>query len=192
MKKYLQIALMMLCVLVVTSCKDDKDDVIDDTWKIENEAAFQAKLNDPEFTRIDSPGNNGHIFVKKLKQGNGAKIYFNSRVTAYYKGRLINSKEDEYFDKWEFEDGTPMKFAVSSYSSNYNYTYKTGYMAPILGWTVALQNMVVGDKWEVWIPQELGYGANEQTNIPAYSTLIFEIEVMELKAVTAGTTDTQN
>jgi len=46
--------------------------------------------------------------------------------------------------------------------------------------STALQNMEVGDKWEVWIPQELGYGAIPQTSIPAYTTLVFEIELLEI------------
>ena len=47
----------------------------------------------------------------------------------------------------------------------------------IEGWVIALQQMCVGDKWEVYIPSELGYGKYSQPGIPAYSTLIFEIEL---------------
>jgi peptidylprolyl isomerase/FKBP-type peptidyl-prolyl cis-trans isomerase FklB len=40
--------------------------------------------------------------------------------------------------------------------------------------------MQEGDKWEIWIPWNLGYGASENTsgNIPAYTTLVFEIELV--------------
>ena len=60
-----------------------------------------------------------------------------------------------------------------------------------------LQNMVVGEKWEVWIPYQLAYGTSDRkdsagnVSIPAYSTLVFEIEVMERTAEAAGTTDSQ-
>lgn len=195
MKKYLQFALMIFCLSVVfTSCKDDdNDDGIDEAWKAENEAAFQAKANDPDFTQISVPGaGEYYIYAKKLKEGNGLPIYYNSRVKVYYKGWLINSENGDYFDKREFEDGAPAKFAVSTSSANYNsYSNPNGYSAPILGWTIALQNMVVGDKWEVWIPQELAYGANKQNTIPAYSTLIFEIEVVERTAEVGTSSDTQ-
>lgn len=50
----------------------------------------------------------------------------------------------------------------------------------ISGWTVALQHMVEGDKYEVWIPQQLAYGASDNGDIPAYSTLIFEIELVSV------------
>lgn len=196
MKKYLQIALMTLLVFAISSCKDDKEEVFDDTWKLENEAAFQAKATDPEFIQMKINGaGDGFVYAKRLKEGNGPAIYYNSRITAYYKGWLINSKEGEYFDKWEFEDGLPYKFAVSSSSANYNsYNNPNGYSAPITGWTIALQNMVVGDKWQVWIPQGLAYGASDRKDaagnisIPGYSTLIFEIEVVERTAEVAGNT----
>lgn len=107
---------------------------------------------------------------------------------------MINSKDGEYFDKQEFEDGEPVEFAVSSASSNYNSYYGTGVPSPILGWTIALQTMKVGEKCVVWIPQRLGYGSVDKKDsagnvtIPAYSTLVFEIEVVERTAEVAGTT----
>lgn len=48
----------------------------------------------------------------------------------------------------------------------------------IEGWVIALQQMRVGDKWEIYIPSELGYGSLSQLGIPANSTLIFEIELL--------------
>jgi len=48
----------------------------------------------------------------------------------------------------------------------------------IPGWIVALPHMHVGDKWEIYIPAELGYGNMSQDNIRAGSTLIFEIELL--------------
>ena len=50
----------------------------------------------------------------------------------------------------------------------------------IPGWTYILQKMVVGDKWEVTIPAELAYGAQELPDIPANSTLIFIIELVDI------------
>ena len=48
----------------------------------------------------------------------------------------------------------------------------------IEGWVIALLQMRVGDKWEIYIPSELGYGSFSQPGIPANSTLIFEIELL--------------
>ena len=52
----------------------------------------------------------------------------------------------------------------------------------IKGWTEALQLMHVGDKWQLFIPPELAYGASKRSElIEANSTLIFEIELLDVK-----------
>jgi len=52
----------------------------------------------------------------------------------------------------------------------------------VLGWTEALQLMHVGDKWELTIPSDLGYGSQGAGNaIPPDATLIFEVELLEIK-----------
>ena len=50
----------------------------------------------------------------------------------------------------------------------------------IAGWTEALQLMSPGSKWELYIPQNLAYGAQEMGSIPAYSTLIFTVELLKV------------
>ncbi|MFR9651246.1 MAG: FKBP-type peptidyl-prolyl cis-trans isomerase [Rikenellaceae bacterium] len=47
----------------------------------------------------------------------------------------------------------------------------------IVGWQIALQQMVVGDRWEIFIPYNVGYGDKGVDGIPAYSTLIFDIKL---------------
>ena len=50
----------------------------------------------------------------------------------------------------------------------------------IKGWQEVLQMMKVGDKYRVYIPPHLGYGARPQGKIPANSILIFEMELLEI------------
>ena len=45
---------------------------------------------------------------------------------------------------------------------------------------IAMQQMHIGDKWELYIPAEMGYGKFSQPGIPAGSTLIFEIELIAI------------
>lgn len=168
MKKYLQIALMLLCVLVVSSCSGNNNELaIDEEWKIKNEEAFQAQKFNPDFQELKSQSNNGYILYKVLDEGTGeVPIYYTSTVKVYYKGTLIDGK---VFDQQLFENGAPATFKVNEM---------------VDGVTTALQHMHVGDKWLIWMPQQLGYGRagrdGGNVTILPYSTLIFELEVTEI------------
>jgi peptidylprolyl isomerase/FKBP-type peptidyl-prolyl cis-trans isomerase FklB len=145
--------------------------VIDEAWKSANEEAFNKLTFDPGYSRIMSFSNTGHIYYKVIKEGAGSKpIYYTSRVKVYYIGSLINGT---IFDRAEYPNHLPAEFAVNQV---------------IEGWTTVLQYMREGDRWEVWIPQELGYGSTAQersgvVSIPAYSTLKFEIEVVKASGI---------
>ena len=84
-------------------------------------------------------------------------------VTVHYKGKLTNGLE---FDS-SYKRNQPTSFPVNGV---------------IQGWTEALQLMKEGDKWELIIPPDLGYGSKGAGNIiPPDSTLIFEVELLEIK-----------
>ncbi len=134
-------------------------------------------MNEAGFEKWASEAGNGYVFAKLIKKGDGKKAYFNSRVSVYYRGSLTDGTE---FDARLFEDGTPFKCAVHSTYANYSTVNPDGYGSVISGWTVALQHMVEGDKYEVWIPQQLAYGASGSGDIPGYSTLIFEMELVSV------------
>ena len=200
MKNCLHVVWMMICLLFVSSCKDDNNNLEEaerEAYRAEQDIAFQAKANEPDvyakanepdvYKRWVSPaGDGGYVFAKLLKEGNGKQIYYNTRLQAYYKGYLTDGT---VFDQRLIEDGAPMKFAVSATYADYHGTYNpTGYSDPVAGLTIALQYMKEGDKYEVWIPQSLAYGSLETDDIPAYSTLIFEIEIVSVdeQAVSAN------
>lgn len=109
--------------------------------------------------------------VKPLPKGIYCKVIHSGRndgkhpsersvVTAHYTGRTIDGKE---FDS--SRGGVPVAFRLNEL---------------IEGWIIALQHMCVGDKWEIYIPAELGYGKYSQPGIPAHSTLIFELELCSM------------
>lgn len=102
------------------------------------------------------------IFYKVISQGNndGKHPSRRSIVTAHYTGWTINGKK---FDS--SRGGTPVAFRLSDL---------------IEGWIVAMQQMCVGDKWEIYLPAEMGYGKYSQPGIPGGSTLIFEIELLAI------------
>ena len=45
-------------------------------------------------------------------------------------------------------------------------------------WQLALQRMRAGDKWIIYIPYTMGYGTRASGPIPAFSTLVFEVELL--------------
>lgn len=156
----------MFGAAILLSCSKEEEEVIDEAWKAANEKAFNDLTYDPAYARILSESKMGHIFYKVIKSGSGTKpIYYTSSVTAYYTGSLIDGS---VFDQAEYPDKLPAVFQLSSL---------------IDGWATALQHMKEGDRWEIWIPAELGYGSVAKTNIPAYSTLRFELEVVKVSGI---------
>lgn len=180
---------MLITALFVISCNDDDDDNSDEEWKLKNEQAFNEIKNNSEYTELKSLTNAGSLYYKVLKAGDpgGEKPEYTSRAEVYYKGTFVVTDENksitkgDVFDSKLFENGTPLNVALSSGAANYNSSSNpNGYMTVITGWQDALQHMVIGDKWEVWLPYQLAYGETASDKIPAYSTLCFEIELMKV------------
>lgn len=104
----------------------------------------------------------GGIYYKVISRGNddGKHPTRRSIVTAHYTGTTINGKK---FDS--SRGGTPLAVRLCDL---------------IDGWIIAMQQMCVGDRWEVYIPAEKGYGKFSQPGIPGGSTLIFDIELIAI------------
>lgn len=98
------------------------------------------------------------ILYEILKSGQGPKATVRSIVSVYYKGMLIDGKV--------FDDNT---------AQGYPDAFRLADL--IVGWQIALTQMCVGDKWRIYVPAEVGYGAMNIAGIPKHSTLIFEIEL---------------
>lgn len=100
------------------------------------------------------------ICYKVIKKGraDSAKPNRNSVVTVHYVGKTINGKTFDHS-----RGGVAPAFRLREL---------------IPGWIIALQQMHIGDKWEIYIPTEQAYGRINQPGIPAGSTLIFEIELL--------------
>jgi len=177
-KKVLFLVVFAIVFYGVTSCKDEKENH-KEKWMITNTGAINAIRGNPEYKEIKSLSNEGSIFYKVLKAGDGKDpILFTSYVQTYYKGWYIadypqyNIKSGNTFDRLLFDDGPPLSFQV-------------GYGGLITGWVTALQRMVKGDKWEIWIPYQLAYGRDDYQKsgrppVPGYSTLVFELEVVNV------------
>ena len=97
-----------------------------------------------------------------ITEGNGKKPSATDRVKCHYEGTLIDGT---LFDS-SIKRGQPAVFGVNQV---------------IRGWVEALQVLSEGSKWRLFIPSELGYGAQQAGEmIPPHSTLIFEVELIEV------------
>jgi FKBP-type peptidyl-prolyl cis-trans isomerase FklB len=97
-----------------------------------------------------------------MKQGDGQIPGRQDRVRVHYTGKLIDGT---VFDS-SVERNEPAEFPVSGV---------------IAGWIEALTLMPVGAKWQLYIPYQLAYGERGAgASIPPFSTLIFEVELLEI------------
>ena len=97
-----------------------------------------------------------------IKEGTGKKPKATDQVRCHYEGTLIDGT---LFDS-SIQRGEPAVFGVNQV---------------IPGWVEALQLMPEGSKWKLYIPSELAYGARGAGEmIPPHSTLIFEVELLEV------------
>ena len=101
------------------------------------------------------------VQYKVIKEGKGAIPTDSSMVKVHYEGKTIDGN---VFDS-SYKRGEPITLRC-------NQTIK--------GWTDAMVHMPAGSVWEVYIPQELGYGEREQGEIKPFSALIFKIELLEV------------
>ena len=100
------------------------------------------------------------IYYKVISEGKNDGVHPTPRnvVTAHYTGWTIDGK---VFDSSR-DEGVPIAFRLCDL---------------IEGWIIAMQQMCIGDKWEIYLPSEMAYGNYSQPGIPGGSTLIFEIEL---------------
>ena len=103
------------------------------------------------------------LAYKVITESTGATPTIDDTVKASYVGTLIDGKEFDKGDNVEF----PLRGVIP-------------------GWTEILQLMKVGGKLKVVIPQELAYGAHSQSPIEPFSTLVFEIELKDVKKAEAA------
>jgi len=100
---------------------------------------------------------------KVITEGTGEVPKASDEVEVIYEGRLI--------------DGTVFD-STAKHGGNKTDKFKAGNL--IKGWTEALTMMPVGSKWQVYIPQELAYGARQAGQIPPYSALVFDLELVNI------------
>ncbi len=135
--------------------------------KIAEEESFQSLEEGVAF--LEENGKKENVITTEsglqyevVTLGDGPMPTEASTVSVHYEGTLL--------------DGTVFD---SSYDSGEPISFPLGNVIP--GWTEGLQLMPAGSTYKFYIPSNLAYGAREQGPIPANSTLIFKVELLEVK-----------
>lgn len=200
-KNILILLLSALPVFGLLSCSetdDTEEEFVD--WQNTNETYFNniyaqaiASTTDEldtirkyTLTNAATTTKDDYIVVEKLESGtstSGSPMFTDS-VKISYRGRLLPSTS--YAEGYVFDQTYKGDFnwqssgTASEYISNF-----------IIGFSTALQHMVIGDRWRVYIPYKLAYGESGSSSsgvqvIPGYSTLIFDIALYAFYRPDAG------
>lgn len=102
------------------------------------------------------------VLYKIIEDAGGPKPRVTSQVIVEYEGRLIDGT---VFDS-TYSRRKPSQFRVADL---------------IKGWREAIKKMPCGSTWEIYIPHDMGYGTRNYDKIPAYSTLIFKVSLLDIR-----------
>ena len=227
-KIHLLVALLALTAF--TACSESEDEESDfANWQERNEAYFRQIYSQAQSGQGSTTGSwrimkkwsladevatapENHIVVQVLNQGTGSGCpMFTDSVRVHFQGHLMPTAAfssgmpigSSYSGTFHSETASPRTYAVSS-----SYTPD--------GLATALQQMHIGDRWRLYVPYQLGWGAVSHRVIsstsgstgslewiasglvvPAYSTLVYDVELVsyyrtgssvpEWKAKEAGT-----
>lgn len=156
---------VVLCLLLLAACSDDSDEkafranLIDKALNDENKKmgdAFLAENKQKEGVVTLPSG----LQYKIIETGSGRSPRLQDNVEVYYSGSLVTG---EVFDSSE-KRGKSSVFPLKSV---------------VPGWRKALVKMKIGDKWRIYLPSELAYGARSPSElIAANSALIYDIKLI--------------
>lgn len=193
------LAVALFAVFGLASCSEE-DDTVEEfpNWQARNDAFFNSltdsvlnllELNPArtDWKRIKSwsksdsieGSNSDYIIVKVIEEGDAASAtpLYTDTVTVHYLGRLLPSVsypygyvfDQSYYGNYYDDVSKPLQMAIGNSGGN----------MLVDGFATALQHMRRGDHWMVYIPYQLGYGSQSQTGMPAYSTLIFDLRLVD-------------
>lgn len=128
-----------------------------DHWKKLNESFLAANEKKEGVKKTESG-----LQYKVIVEGKGETPKAADAVNAFYRGKFVNGIE---FDSSYRHSKEPANFPVDKV---------------IPGWTEALKMMKTGSKWKLYIPANLAYGSAPKNNMRPDSTLIFDIELVDI------------
>lgn len=206
--------LPLLCLVIsfLISCSETDDVTEYVNWQERNEAfidslqrVYDAKTDPNLFCVVDREGVN--VFYKKIRSvSEGEPPYFTSRVYVYKRGMLI---DEQLFASTNTEFYSTLYAGLTVFDRNFSgddpgaldspiwlymqprYNSSNALKYPLMrnGLIAIAQIMREGERWEVYVPWQSGYGNNSAnstsyyeliTTVPGYSALIYDIELIEI------------
>ena len=194
--------LLLLPLLLLASCKNSEENYDSHHgWK-ERNAQWFAEVYDAAQAEIAAAkaqhGNsweehcNWRIYKTLLKSQDvqGASTdYIVCKINQRGVGDFSPAYTDSvrlYYRAWIMDENYPVsKTNMTVFSQSYYGDFDRTTAAPIAmpvtstveGFMTAIQYMVKGDEWDVYIPQQLAYKETESEAVPAYSTLLYRIRI---------------
>jgi len=204
---------------LLTACSenlDDDDDVEFADWQTRNDAYFAERMAEARAAIATAKAQYGDawedhcdyriyrnysigdayaatsadsivVLIEERGTGSGCPMYTDS-VGLNYIGRLMPS--DSYSEGKIFDHSGYTVYESDIFNAATAHPTSMLVSNTVSGMTTALMRMHIGDKWKVFIPYNLGYGAASTTAIPAYSTLIFRMQLASY--FRAGTSVSEN
>ena len=190
--KYILLSVILFPFMgMVSSCSEDSSEEGEfDNWQKKNETVLNQWAANSSYRKIltyskdvstsVSYNNTDYIYVEVLETGDGTETpLFTDTCRVAYRGHYIPTAsypeglifDQNYIDEFDWYTAGTSKFLVGGM---------------VNGFTTALMNMHVGDRWRVHIPYMLGYGKSDYTasssssTIPGYSNLVFEIALYDV------------
>ena len=190
--KYILLSVILFPFMgMVSSCSEDSSEEGEfDNWQKKNETVLNQWAANSSYRKIltyskdastsISYNNTDYIYVEVLETGDGTETpLFTDTCRVAYRGHYIPTAsypeglifDQNYIDEFDWYTAGTSKFLVGGM---------------VNGFTTALMNMHVGDRWRVHIPYMLGYGKSDYTasssssTIPGYSNLVFEIALYDV------------
>lgn len=167
--------------LAISCSDDDEEEDTTAVWQSRNDAFFASledslRQNPTQWQKFKNFSYNGnvvsqasdYIYVKVLQPGEAPDQHpmYTDSVRVSYQGLLI--------------DGTVFDSTIyNTYNSTTNASVKFAIANLVDGFATALQHMNRKAVWRIYIPYALGYGSTASGSIPAYSTLIFNVTLLD-------------
>jgi len=168
--KYFNLALVLMAVSMVTACKQSEQAVSNEEIATRGEA--------PMAVDTSCPGADENAVIE-IQEG------LTARITKAGYGRAAVSKDyaDVHTTLWLYDEAAEGGRGTEIWSSGgvdpFQFQLDAGQV--IKGWDLGVACMLVGEKRELKIAPELGYGARGKNPVPPNATLLFEIELTNLK-----------